>query len=47
MVSRDVVFSEEESWNWSNKEVDKENVVSDKFEEQPQIMTPSASPTSP
>jgi transposase InsO family protein len=47
VVSRDVVFSEEESWNWSNKEADKENVVSDESEEQPQIVTPSASPTSP
>jgi hypothetical protein len=47
VVSRDVVFSEEESWNWSNKEADKENVVSDESEEQPQIVTPLASPTSP
>jgi hypothetical protein len=47
VVSRDVVFSEEESWNWSNKEADKENVVSDESEEQPQVVTSSASPTSP
>jgi hypothetical protein len=47
MVSRDVVFSEEESWSWSNKEADKENVVSDESEEQPQVVTSSASPTSP
>jgi hypothetical protein len=46
VVSRDVVFSEEESWNWSNKEADKENVVSDESEEQPQIVTSSASLTS-
>jgi hypothetical protein len=46
VVSRDVVFSEEESWNWNNKEADKENVVSDESEEQPQVVTSSASPTS-
>jgi hypothetical protein len=47
VVSRDVIFSEEEAWNWSSKEADKENVVLDEFEEQPQVVTPSASPTSP
>jgi hypothetical protein len=47
MGSRDVVFSGEESWSWSNKEADKENAVSDESEEQPQVVTSSASPTSP
>jgi hypothetical protein len=47
VVSRDVIFSEEEACNWSSKEADKENVVSDESEEQSQVMTPSASPTSP
>ena len=47
VVSKDVVFSEEEAWNWSSKVADKENVVSDEFEEQPQVVTLSASPTSP
>jgi hypothetical protein len=46
VVSRDVIFNEE-AWNWSSKEADKENVVSDEFEEQSQVVTPSASPTSP
>jgi hypothetical protein len=39
VVNRDVIFNEEESWNWSNKEADKENVVSDESEEQPQVVT--------
>ena len=47
MVSRDVIFNDEELWNWSNKEADKENVVSDEFEEQLQVVTPSTSSTSP
>lgn len=47
MVSRDVVFSEEEAWNWRSKEANKENVVSDESEEQMTIVTPSTPPTSP
>ncbi|XP_059436317.1 uncharacterized protein LOC132169274 [Corylus avellana] len=47
VVSRDVIFSEEEAWNLSSKEANKENVVSDESEEQMPVVTSSTPPTSP
>ncbi|KAM2792748.1 hypothetical protein PS2_004361 [Malus domestica] len=39
VVSRDVIFSEEDAWKWNNKEVNKENIVSIDFEE-PEVVSP-------
>ena len=39
VVSRDVIFSEEETWTWNNKEVSKEKIVSTDFEE-PEVVPP-------
>ncbi|KAM2413926.1 hypothetical protein ACFX1X_000496 [Malus domestica] len=32
VVSRDVIFNEEETWKWNNKEVNKEKIISIDFE---------------
>lgn len=47
VVSRDVIFSKEEAWNWSSKEANKENVVSDESEDQLPGLTLPAPPSSP
>jgi hypothetical protein len=39
VVSRDVIFSEEEAWKRNNKEVSKEKIVSTDFEE-PEVVPP-------
>ena len=44
MVSRDILFNEEETWSWSNEETVKEQCIVDEPDEPPQEVP---SPTTP